>query len=384
MSRSRAFYDALNCALVLLLTVMLCQMVFGQQANTTPNSLLISEGRRWGVQSLATGQQHPVLQQMAQRHADYQASAGVQGHQFWDQRMQELERAVPSCRHFVEVAAESWGGEGALGAAAEMFNSWRQSPGHWAAVNGPSSLWGYAMSYCRRNQTWYAAGVFGYSSYRVGPDGFRIPVAGRSAVRQPQSISSGRSARTANFIISASTGAQQIAQAAEKARKEMAIIWIGKELPNWPRPCSLTAHVSDRFGMGGFTGFEFANGEVVSFNMRIQGSLQGLLDSIIPHEVTHTIFATHFRQPVPRWADEGACTTVEHISERNKHNRMLVKFLQTNRGIPFDRMMAMREYPRDFMPLYAQGYSVSRFLIEKKGRRTFILFFRLLFGRKYR
>ena len=36
-----------------------------------------------------------------------------------------------------------------------------------------------------------------------------------------------------------------------------------------------------------------------------------ILDSVLPHEITHTIFATHFGQPLPRWADEGACTTVD-------------------------------------------------------------------------
>ena len=62
--------------------------------------------------------------------------------------------------------------------------------------------------------------------------------------------------------------------------------------------------------------------------MTIQGSHERILDSVLPHEVTHTIFASHFRQPVPRWADEGACTTVEHVSERTKQQQMLIQFLQ--------------------------------------------------------
>ncbi len=70
-----------------------------------------------------------------------------------------------------------------------------------------------------------------------------------------------------------------------------------------------------------------------------------MLDSVLPHEVTHTIFASHFRRPLPRWADEGACTTVEHPSERTKQQQMLIEFLHTNRGIPFHPMFAMKEYP---------------------------------------
>ena len=88
-----------------------------------------------------------------------------------------------------------------------------------------------------------------------------------------------------------------------------------------------------------------------------------ILDSVLPHEVTHTIFATHFRRPLPRWADEGACTTVEHHSERQKQQMFLIDFLHTGRGIAFNQMFAMKEYPQDVMPLYSQGYSLARYLV---------------------
>jgi hypothetical protein len=86
--------------------------------------------------------------------------------------------------------------------------------------------------------------------------------------------------------------------------------------------------------------------------MKVQGSRERVLDSVVPHEVTHTVFATHFRQPLPRWADEGACTTVEHRSEIAKQERMLIDFLKTRRGIPFNAMFDMKDYPQDVLPLY--------------------------------
>ena len=53
---------------------------------------------------------------------------------------------------------------------------------------------------------------------------------------------------------------------------------------------------------------------------------------------------------------------------------MLLDFLtgQPSRGIPFNRMFTMRDYPHDILPLYAQGYSLAKFLIMKKGRRYFL------------
>jgi hypothetical protein len=53
---------------------------------------------------------------------------------------------------------------------------------------------------------------------------------------------------------------------------------------------------------------------------------------------------------------------------------MLDQFLSTGRGIAFSQMFAMTEYPRDIMPLYAQGYSLAEFLIQTGGRRKYIEF----------
>lgn len=124
--------------------------------------------------------------------------------------------------------------------------------------------------------------------------------------------------RTPNFVIEAPTPelARRIGDAAEQYRHDLAIEWTGRPLPRWASPCPITAEVADSLGAGGATSFVFDRGEVFGWQMTIQGSEQRILDSVLPHEVTHTIFASHFRQPLPRWADEGACTTVEHPSER--------------------------------------------------------------------
>jgi hypothetical protein len=185
--------------------------------------------------------------------------------------------------------------------------------------------------------------------------------------------------RTTNFTVTAPTAAlaKEIGDAAEVWRKQLAIEWLGKELPRWAEPCPINASVSPRLGAGGATSFIFDQGEVFGWRMNIQGSRERVLDSVLPHEVTHTIFATHFRQPLPRWADEGACTTVEHVSEVSKQERMLLDFLRAGpdhrvRSIPFDAMFAMKEYPEDVLPLYAQGHSLAVFLIGQKGKREFL------------
>ncbi len=182
--------------------------------------------------------------------------------------------------------------------------------------------------------------------------------------------------RTANFTVDAPTArlAKEIGDAAESYRHQLAQEWLGKPLPNWSKPCPIKARVAPNLGAGGATSFVFDRGEVFGWRMDIQGSRERILDSVVPHEVTHTIFASHFRQPIPRWADEGACTTVEHRSEIAKQEQMLIEFLQTRRGIPFSHMFALKEYPQDVLPLYAQGYALSKFLIDQRGKREFMQF----------
>lgn len=182
--------------------------------------------------------------------------------------------------------------------------------------------------------------------------------------------------RTPNFVIEASNEglAQRVGLAAEKYRRELAIAWLGKEMPDWNEPCPIKVQVAPHLGAGGETSFVFDRGEVFGWRMRVQGTEERVLDSVLPHEVTHTVLATHFRRPLPRWADEGACTTVEHVTERNKQQNLLITFLRTNKGIAFSSMFAMKEYPPDMLPLYAQGYSLARYLIEQGGRRKFLAY----------
>ncbi len=196
----------------------------------------------------------------------------------------------------------------------------------------------------------------------------------------------GASARTDNFIVStASPGlpadfAAQVAKEAERLRRDLAMHWLGQELPRWPQPCPIVVYAGPRIPAEGattYTPIPARPGQrptVTDFHMEVRGTPQRVLDSVLPHEITHTVLATHFGQALPRWADEGACTTVEHPEERVRHETLLRQFLSTRRGIAMNVMFRMREYPPEMLTLYAQGYSVSRFLISQGGQQKFIKF----------
>jgi hypothetical protein len=196
------------------------------------------------------------------------------------------------------------------------------------------------------------------------------------------SLGAGRpyhSIRSQHFIVSAPTPqlAEEICVAAETFRRDLAIEWLGRELPPWQTPCPIRADVATNLGAGGATSFVFHGGMPGQWTMQIQGSRERVLDSVLPHEITHTIFATHFGRPLPRWADEGACTTVEHPSEKAKQEKFLIQFMTPDargntRSIPFNRMFKMKDYPPDILPLYSQGYSLARYFIQQGGKRKYV------------
>jgi hypothetical protein len=180
--------------------------------------------------------------------------------------------------------------------------------------------------------------------------------------------------RTRNFIVMAPTAelARSVGESAEAFRRDLAIYWLGGELPPWPTPCPIRVIAGPNLAAQGVTTYNRA--PVRDFQMEVVGSPQRILDSVLPHEVTHTILATYFGRPLPRWADEGICTTVEHESERQKHEAKLREFLRSRRGIAMNKLFLLTEYPSDVLPMYAQGYSVCQFLIAQNGPRAFVQF----------
>jgi hypothetical protein len=189
----------------------------------------------------------------------------------------------------------------------------------------------------------------------------------------------GATHETRNFRIHAPNieTAKLVGAAAEHHRSRLGALWYGHAIKNWGARCDVTVNVNDRVGASGSTRFRFVKGEVFGWRMQVNGSLERILDSVIPHEVNHTILACWFRRKVPRWADEGCATMVEHESEQLRQTQHVEHLMREGRRIPLRVLLSMTRYPSDnrqLMALYAQGYSLTRFMIEQHGHRRFLQF----------
>lgn len=192
----------------------------------------------------------------------------------------------------------------------------------------------------------------------------------------------GASYRTTNFVVNAPTAelAKQVGDAAEFYRRELAIEWTGEPLPgDWSHPCPISV-IPGNMGAGGKTTFNFQKdqnnqSQVYGWKMEVKGSEQRILDSVLPHEINHTIFASVFRRPLPRWADEGAASLIEHESERNQLRQIHNRAISSRRKISLRKLLEIKDYPQDqqeILTLYAEGHSLADFLIQKADKKKYL------------
>ncbi|MFL5341627.1 MAG: RNA polymerase sigma factor [Gemmataceae bacterium] len=181
-----------------------------------------------------------------------------------------------------------------------------------------------------------------------------------------------------NFVVTGAPLAtcNRILLSAEMFRARIAKQWLGKELPDWPRRCPIAVTLNAAAPASATT-FNFGAAPELTMHMTLSGSFDRVYGTCLPHEVTHTILADHFRQPIPRWADEGAALLSEPEEEGQHYHNQTVALLKDGRAIRLASLFGMKDYPSDVGTLYAQGHSVTRFLVERKDRPAFLEFVKI-------
>ncbi len=186
--------------------------------------------------------------------------------------------------------------------------------------------------------------------------------------------------RTANFVVSGTTRriARRFADRAEKHRKELAKAWLGKELPDWAAPCRVDLQLTGG-RLGGVSTFDFSNTSSAWSPVRItlSGPADAILSNSLPHEVTHTMLADHFRRPLPRRADGGTAILCEGDAVQRRFDRVAREMGVRWELFPISYLFALREYPPRIDVFYAEGYSITRFLVARKDRPTLLTFLQI-------
>jgi hypothetical protein len=128
-------------------------------------------------------------------------------------------------------------------------------------------------------------------------------------------------------------------------------------------------------GSGGATTFDIRPDGTIEQSMHIEGPLDRILDSVLPHEVAHTVLIHHLGFIAPRWADEGVAVLAESEAERHRHDEAVRRLQGEGRTMALRRLFEAKDYPQDAMVMFAQGHSVVKYMTtEMDDHPTFVAF----------
>ncbi|MBW3541652.1 MAG: hypothetical protein KY476_15390 [Planctomycetes bacterium] len=186
---------------------------------------------------------------------------------------------------------------------------------------------------------------------------------------------------TENFEVTAPTTeiARRIAYCAEDLRRNIALEWLGSELPSWEGRCPVRVYIEPRANRGE-TSYRLRNGRADQWQMSVHGSPERIVEAVLPHEISHAVLATHFGRALPRWADEGAALFDEGTADRLRKIELAHQMAaHVSRGpqIHLRELMSLEEYPRDsgrMLAMYARSLLLTEFLVAPGGRRTYLDF----------
>lgn len=181
--------------------------------------------------------------------------------------------------------------------------------------------------------------------------------------------------RTANFEVEASTDliARQVATEAESVRLTLARKWHGQKLPDWNLRCRIQVRAG-HYRPGGATTVRYLEGTATTMRISLTGPLDEILDSVLPHEMTHAVLASVFGRPLPRWIDEGLAVLSEGQPAQQRQRLLLREMLRQNPP-PLRTLIDQAEYPKSpqqTQAVYLVGFSLSEYLLKKHGRERLI------------
>ena len=183
--------------------------------------------------------------------------------------------------------------------------------------------------------------------------------------------------------------AERIAHIAESTRTAMYRKWFDSDGGEWTPICELIVHPTG----AGYTQMTSVpmnspghsciksdpSGRVTSRRLDVRCDIDGMTETVLPHETTHVVLAGMFdNNHVPRWADEGIAVLTEPEAKIEAHRRNLLKNQKDGHLFGLKELMELKDYPhpRRIGAFYAQSVVLVEFLTQKRGPKVLTDFVR--------
>ena len=167
--------------------------------------------------------------------------------------------------------------------------------------------------------------------------------------------------------------ADAVAKQAEAYRKQVALEWLGKELPDRDGRSLVTVHVAPQKDEGATWPIDSA--ERTLHQVWLTTSVDRATGSTLHHEVVHTVLDSHFfPQSPPAWASEGIASQADDAGRKETQRQIVAHWSQTGRWPGLRSLLEYRRIEHDNLSRYAAASSLTEFLVERGGKTRVVEF----------
>ncbi|MCA9184749.1 MAG: hypothetical protein R3E01_27915 [Pirellulaceae bacterium] len=167
---------------------------------------------------------------------------------------------------------------------------------------------------------------------------------------------------------------RQVLAAAEKYRREIAVEWLGQELP----PSVGRTVINIRFDEQRDHGLTWAIGQSRrrTHTLYLATSPELAAGSTLAHEMTHVVLATRFAgdKRLPAWLEEGIASHYDDDSRNARRRNLLRWFVETGNWPRLPLVLQSENIAADDAESYAVACSVKDYLLTQGDKGQLIEF----------
>lgn len=162
--------------------------------------------------------------------------------------------------------------------------------------------------------------------------------------------------------------AEQVLERADRLRKQIALEWLGAELPRSEGRAAITIHYQPGRESALTWAKDHTNRTLHDVYLRTKpGRVQQAIDEMLPHEIAHVVLATRYPE-IPAWINEGIASQYDDEGRKAIRRKLVRRWEETNSWPNVSRILEAQTLHANDHTGYAIASSLVEFLAMKHGK----------------
>jgi hypothetical protein len=167
--------------------------------------------------------------------------------------------------------------------------------------------------------------------------------------------------------------ADAVAKQAEVYRKQSALEWLGKELPDRDGRSLITVDITPDKDEGLTCPID--SDERTLHQVWLTTSVERALGTTLHHEVVHTVLDSYlYPASLPAWASEGIASQADDAKRKEDRQQILARWSKAGRWPSLRSLLETSQIGHDNLSRYAAASSLTEFLAERGGKTRVVEF----------